>query len=272
LLEYIDPIQAEDRLHHLLTQARAVTIEVASDGGAREDLGSSGWEIAIKQEPVWQCKGPTYGLMPGSFRAESYGMLSVLLFFDTYCKQYNIHLHKTMILKFYCDSQSLIDRIEKHRHQSWINPSNCLASDYDLESAIIEMLDILPITVRFTHVKSHQDDKTDINLLPWEAQMNVHADHLATDYLENYAEPSKIIPFIRPSKASLTIQGKTITRRFAYRLRLAASSPNLEQRLKLKNNWTQRTLQSINWEVLSTGQGIDDHGNQPPNIYHKIRP
>jgi hypothetical protein len=176
-------------------------------------------------------------------------MLSVLLFFDTYCKQYALHLQATTIIKFYCDSSSLIKRIDRHRHQSWLNPSNCLASDYNLESAIIEMLDLLPVTVQFIHVKSHQDDNTEIHLLTWDAQMNVHADHLATDYLENYAEPSKIIPFIRPSQASLTINGETITRRFASRLRLTASGPNIERQLKLRNNWTHSTFQSINSKV-----------------------
>jgi hypothetical protein len=77
---------AESRLHHILTLDQPRVIEVASDGGAREDLGSSGWEIEVQQEIIWQCKGATFGLMPGSFRAESYGMLSALLFLDTYCK------------------------------------------------------------------------------------------------------------------------------------------------------------------------------------------
>jgi hypothetical protein len=54
--------------------------------------------------------------------------------------------------------------------------------------------------------------------------MNVHTDHLATDYLNNYADPSKIAPFIPASIASLTINGETITRRYATRLRQAASS------------------------------------------------
>jgi hypothetical protein len=55
--------------------------------------------------------------------------------------------------------------------------------------------------------------------------MNVHADSLATDFLDNYAEPSKLVPFIPASQASLTIHGETITRRFATRLRHAANSP-----------------------------------------------
>jgi hypothetical protein len=70
-------------------------------------------------------------------------MLSALLFINTYCKQYDLHLTNTTILKFYCDSSSLLKRIARHRNRSWINPTNCLASDYDLESAIVEMLDLL---------------------------------------------------------------------------------------------------------------------------------
>jgi hypothetical protein len=98
--------------------------------------------------------------------------------------------------------------------------------------------------------------------------MNVHADHLATDYLDNYADPFKLIPFIRPSQASLTIQGETITRRFANRLRLAACSPNLEQRLQLRNKWTKQTFQSINWEV--PGKALSTLENSPKIVIIKF--
>jgi hypothetical protein len=74
----------------------------------------------------------------------------------------------------------------------------CLASDYDLEIGITDsMIAKLPVSIRLHHhVKSHQDDATAIHMLPWEAQMNVLADHLATDYLDNYADPSKTVSFI----------------------------------------------------------------------------
>ena len=69
--------------------------------------------------------------------------------------------------------------------------------------------------MKYLHVKSHQDDETDVHFLPWTAQMHVlHADALATDYFVNYEEPSKIVPFIPASQDSLTIDGETITRRF----------------------------------------------------------
>lgn len=132
------------------------TFEVASDGGAREDLGSFGWNIAVRQETLWHCKGPTFGLLPGSFRAESYGMLSVLLFIDTYFKHYNTRLDTHTTLKFYCDNSSLLKRITRNQKWSWINPTTCLAPDFDLESGIIAILIDLPITLQFIHVKGHQ--------------------------------------------------------------------------------------------------------------------
>jgi hypothetical protein len=176
-------------------------------------------------------------------------MISALIFIDTYIKQYQTILDKSTILQIYCDSSSLIKCIQRAQNRSWNNPNDCLSSDYDLESGIIELLNELPITIQSIHVKSHQDKDTVVHLLPWEAQMNVCADHLATDYLENFSEPSKIIPFIRPSKASLTIQGETITRRFANRLRQAASGPPLRNHIILRNQRTADTFASINWET-----------------------
>ena len=57
----------------------------------------------------------------------------------------------------------------------------------------------------FSHIPRSSYDAA---FLPSTAQMNVHVDTLATDYLNNYSEPSKLVPFIPASKASLTINGK----------------------------------------------------------------
>jgi hypothetical protein len=189
-------------------------------------------------------------------------MLAVFLFLDTYFKHYNTRLDNHMTLKFYCDNSSLLKRITRNQERSWTNPTTCLASDFDLESGIIALLDDLPFTLQFIHVKSHQDNHIEVHLLTWDAQMNVQADHLATDYLENYSDPSKIIPFIPPSQASLNIGGETITRRFAKRLRQAASSPNLRNRMQLRNSWSAQTFQSINWEAPSKALNTLEHNTQ----------
>jgi hypothetical protein len=162
---------------------------------------------------------------------------------------YNTNMNKTTTLKFYCDSSSLLKRVARAQNRSWLNPTACLAADFDLESGIMELINELPITIKFIHVKSHQDKDTEVQLLPWEAQMNVAADHLATDYLDSQANPSKIIPFINPVQANLTIHGETVTRQFTNRLRLAANSPNLRNRMIAQNNWNEQIFQSIHWDA-----------------------
>jgi hypothetical protein len=72
-----------------------------------------------------------------------------------------------------------------------MNPSQRLASDFDLVSGILEIIVSLSVSFQNLHVRSHQDDNNKVHLLPWEAQMNVHADALATDSLNNHAELPK---------------------------------------------------------------------------------
>jgi hypothetical protein len=153
--------------------------------------------------------------------------IEALLFLQAYIHYYNTIIDQTITHNFYCcDSESLLKRIQRSLHRSWVKPSQCLASDFgkpsqclasdfDLESGILDIIAALSISFRYLRVKSHQDDSNEVHLLPWAAQMNVHADSLATNYLDNYATPSKLVPFIPASQASLTINSKTITRQFA---------------------------------------------------------
>ena len=79
--------------------------------------------------------------------------------------------------------------------------------------------------------------------------MNCHADTLATDFLDNWSEPSKLVSFIPASKASVAIAGVTITRNLARRLRQAASSPALQEHIMLKNGWNDWIFHSIDWNA-----------------------
>lgn len=99
--------------------------------------------------------------------------------------------------------------------------------------------------------------------------MNVQADHLATDYLDNYAEPSKIIPFIPTVQANITINGETITRRFANRLRLAASSPDMRSQSTYRSQQLDRTHIPIH-SLGRTRQSASHTRTQHQNIHNQI--
>ena len=145
LLEHLECKSTEARLHEFLSSGVSIKFTLASDGGARDDLGSYEWEIAIDCEILWQCKVPTFGLQPGSSRAESYGFFSALLFLKANTEYYSITINIDTLHDFLCDSKSLLKPIQRTITRSSTNPSHCLASDYNLESGIVDIISALGI-------------------------------------------------------------------------------------------------------------------------------
>ena len=161
--------------------------------------------LAMQRNDFW---GPTW-LLPSRLLQIYLGFsipVSLTQYFTTTIDQNSTH-------NFYCDSESFLNRFQRALFiWSWVNSSQCLSLDFDLESGILAIIATLGISFKYLHVKSQQNNKrTDIHLLPWTAQMSVHAGVLATDFLDNYAEPSRIVLLIAVSQASLAINGETIT-------------------------------------------------------------
>ena len=98
---------------------------------------------------LWQCKGPAFGLKPGSFRAGSYGLFSALLFLQSYTEYYYITIETDTLHDFLCNSKSLLKRIQRAITCSWANLSHCLASDYNLESGIVDIIATLGILFNY---------------------------------------------------------------------------------------------------------------------------
>jgi hypothetical protein len=248
LLAHLAPKFPHDTLKQRLECGDKLRLYLVSDGGAKGDLGSFGWGLSIGTTVLWTNMGPTFGVAPGSFRAESYGFLSALLFFEHYLRYYTVDVSANTDHIFFCDNLGLIQRIRYSMTRPWDNPNSCLASEYDVESGIVEILTRLPVTFALEHVKGHQDIETAVEALPWEAQLNCISDALATDYLDNHSRPSKRVPFIPASKIDISIDGVTITSHLARRLRQAASSPALEEHIMQKNGWNDWTFNSIDWD------------------------
>lgn len=209
---------------------------------------------------LWQYKGPASGICPCSFCNESYGFISAPLFLqqEGYTQYFSTNtINQNTTHNFYCDSESLLKHMRWALHRFKVNPSQCLSLDLDLESGIINIVATLRISFKYLHVKSYQNDARDDHLLPGAAQMNVHANTLVIEYLDNHATaPSKIVPFIPASQASLTINSETITQQYFlthnnYTKQLVAtcSTWQCNKRLMDRNAWSQHIFRSINWDV-----------------------
>jgi hypothetical protein len=107
-------------------------------------------------------------------------------------------------------------------------------------------------------------------------------DILATDCLDNWSEPSKLAPFTPASKASIAIDGVTVTRNFARRLQQAASGPALQKRIMERSGWDeQRIFHSVDWDAQAKALSALEHAqelfvtkwahNLPPTRRHTQR-
>jgi hypothetical protein len=124
-------------------------------------------------------------------------------------------------LKFrlYCDSDSLIKRLQGSLAFHRPTPRRYLFSEADIKMEIIAAIHILG-KVDLEHVYSTEP-------LSWEATLNQHCDGITTNHLETAVSSYPLVPFLPSSKVILTVQGTTITHHIRTHLRTYAGLPTL---------------------------------------------
>ena len=139
---------------------------MASDGAADIEAGkaSFAWVLSDQRgQIVAKCAGPVYGLVPTSYRAEAYGILSptcllrrLLEFFGRQTMASYVHL---------CDNESATDKSAKClEYEGWY-PNDTLGSDWDVIQQIEEAFRAAITVPTMEHIKSHQDKKRAIETL-----------------------------------------------------------------------------------------------------------
>jgi hypothetical protein len=248
LFPYVQAYSDVLTLKRHLEDPSASYLCIAHDGGAA-DRGSFAWCIATTTTVLWEGSGHTEGHTPGSFRAESYGMLAPLRFLIHYLSFFNVHLaNPALIHKDFTDSKSLLDRLQSSKERFYASPKACLASDYDLEAAITQTILDLPLTLSQLHVKSHQDkDQPDTLRLSWKAQLNVLCDRLASRQLAVCPLVTRVSqnPYCN---AYLAHGNRTISGQLRKSMFCAASQPIIRTYLLDRHQWSPETFASIAWE------------------------
>jgi hypothetical protein len=79
LFPYVQSLCPLTALRDFLMSSTTLPLFIVHDGGAAEN-GSFGWSIASPTQSFWEGSGATAGHNPGSFRAESYGILAAFRF------------------------------------------------------------------------------------------------------------------------------------------------------------------------------------------------
>jgi hypothetical protein len=131
---------------HLMTPG-ASRLYIGHGSGAT-DRGAFGWCLTSTTEIFWEGSGRTFGRNSGSFQAESYGMLAALRFLLNYLLFWQVTPCDPNKKDFeYTDSKSLQKRLDSSINRFYPSPKAYLASDFDLEAAILASIADSPLTI-----------------------------------------------------------------------------------------------------------------------------
>lgn len=235
--------------YHVLTSKLQQPLIIATDGSVNNQKGSYGWVIATTQGTLLASgKGPTHGEAVCSFRSEGYGILAALRFL-LQVRRYHFHPSTNTTIQWWCDSESLIKRLD---HHPFIlnDPNRSTLPDHDVEVAILKSQPWITQSLTTTHLHSHQHDNTPLHLLPLPYRLNRMADDLADDYNESMTHPLTHVPLLAPARCQLQLGSLTPTRSLPYRLRQEYHRPASILHLRHRFNLSIDTYQDINWEAF----------------------
>jgi hypothetical protein len=105
----------------------------------------------------------------------------------------------------------------------------------------------LPFELVSRHVKSHQDEEREYDDLTRPEQLNVQADHRATEALDELRADDTITEFYPIPTCGSYATAPGITSHEIRTLRTEFTEYELEAYLQRRNDWSDKVYDSISW-------------------------
>ena len=207
--------------------------------------------------------GPARGPRPSSYRAEGYGLLSILRFLIRISEFTGRTEAWSGVLV--TDSQSVLKTLgggdkpfdatdEPVRIDGDAVILDVLCPDWDIlieiQTALIQLPDL-----QLKFIKGHQDDQTPYAHLPLLARLNVDADAMAGRFQDLHGQDRPLALITPRTGVQLHLLEGTVTSSHAATLRHAYCGPPLLEYLRIKNKWSEATVSSINWQAHGSALG-----------------
>jgi len=143
-----------------------------------------------------------------------------------------------------CDGLSALKQAQYQQH------TDPTVAHYDLIGAIRRLWDVLPVDIKFEHVKGHQDNGQSLALL-WTAWMNIEMDTQAKQRAQTpYQGPEQYdIPF---EGWRCAIQGQRQLKNLLMHLQDHINRIMIQQHWATKWQYGHRTANMVDWEAADT--------------------
>jgi hypothetical protein len=214
------------------------------DGSVQSSQGTFGWVLATSRPRriLLRCSGPAYGAFMDSYRAESYGLLSVTTLLHLLSNYFNRQLPPIAI---WCDNLAVVTTIHSIISRSRpAFPNDTLRPSWDIIQAICRNFGLHP-QLSLAHVRGHQDRDSDPHTLPFPAQLNIQANSLATAFQHHTAHADESGPMIPGTGCHLVIHNRTIHSHHRRRIRIRRGHQRLLQYIGEKHHLSAEVTSQI---------------------------
>jgi hypothetical protein len=207
------------------------------------------------------CTVSAFGWKANSFRSEGLSHLSLFVFLQAFLSFHRPIVHRPLPdtdtalprqrpwIRAATDNQGLLKRMAQALERiSYPFPSDAFRAEYDVIVGLTTIIQSLPFTIHWEHVKGHQDEVVPVDQLTRMEQLNILADELATHGLAISTE-ERLCPFIIPSIVELRVNYTTITSHYATHLQQAAGSESLFKWSTDTYEWDTRLINMVDWEA-----------------------
>jgi len=282
----------------MIEKFKTIGFKAASDGSVRYDTdGAFGWVLSLpNSERLATCSGPAMGANISSYRAEGYGMLSILRFihrlFQYTSSKFSELTSADIGGILACDNLSLVRNVQYLQNPTRpvmeeeegfaTDPASAIrsnkdnstnTSDWDVVNEINHTLQEMTFPVFVEWIKGHQDDKKPYHELTLLAQLNVDADRAAGEFQDQHGHPRPQAIRFPHNPAQLTISNGTITHAYKSRLRDSVSEKPLRDHIKERTKWSDSTMSTVDWKAH--GRALNRHSEIRCNLVklvHDILP
>jgi len=234
----------EDEFFRLISEPTVLS----TDGSVQGHRASFGWVLStLDGHRFATIVGPAFGCKPTSYRAEGYGLLSVVRFLYHVKTKFEI----TVNCRVLCDNKSMVKQVNRCPTLENESPNSTMQAEWDLLAEIWNTINTggLSGSVTFEHIKGHSDDTKEYDALTLFQQLNVDADSLADGYIVHHWEDKyDTAPLLPTSGVQLHLKHGTVSSRLKRELRWARTGAPFREVLCNKNMWTDEIFESIDWE------------------------
>jgi hypothetical protein len=230
-----------------LKQASRRALKIACDGSVQGKKASFAWVVATAEGTrLATCSGPAYGCRPTSYRAEGYGILSIMRFLNLLTNRYG-DIGPSQIV---CDNEAMVREFNTTFDPKKTQPNHTTIAEWDILIEIWMTKEHLSNqNITMNHIKGHSDNQQSYNRLTLLQQLNVDADKLANEYIQDHPNKDYTKAKILPSSGiQFHLPTGTITNQLKRQMKEARRQETHIQYLCKKNGWDKATFDSIAWE------------------------